>query len=290
MPAAPANASRRRSLVQPVGDHQPHARPDRQLQLVVGLVAPVERDPRGRDPGAHARFDLAAARREQVEPLVRGQPEHRVRGERLHGVERLRERATRRDRSRATRSDRSNTSNGVPNRPASATALCPAIHMPSARNDALAGHGFGPATAETAAAGRRSRPTPFAQPSTRSMTSGADTPSSPSRFAMTCFVPEASQRRAWVERLVVGDDAALRVEAMELRRQILRRRASGDADRVAPRRSRAWPGTSASARKRSSSLSCVRSERSTSAIAFNATPWYSALRRMLAIRACPYCT
>ena len=45
---------------------------------------------------------------------------------------------------------------------------------------------------------RRSRPTPSAQPSTRSMASGADTPSSPSRFAMTCFVPEASHRRACV--------------------------------------------------------------------------------------------
>ena len=96
MPAAPANASKRRSSSRPSAISEPHACPDRQLQLVVGLVASVERDPRGRDPGAHARFDLAAARREQVEPLVRGQPEHRVRGERLHGVERLRERALRR--------------------------------------------------------------------------------------------------------------------------------------------------------------------------------------------------
>ena len=83
-------------LVEAVGDQEPHTYPDRQLQLLVGLVASVERDPRGGDPGAHARFDLAAARREEVEPLVRGQPEHRVRGERLHGVERLRERETRR--------------------------------------------------------------------------------------------------------------------------------------------------------------------------------------------------
>ena len=92
-PAAPANASRRRSSSRPSAIRSRHTYPDRQLQLLVGLVASVERDPRGGDPGAYARFDLAAARREEIQPLVRGQPEHRVRGERLHGVERLRERS-----------------------------------------------------------------------------------------------------------------------------------------------------------------------------------------------------
>ena len=91
-PAAPANASRRRSSSRPSAIEEPHTYPDRQRQLLVGLVASVERDRARGDPGAHARFDLAAARGEEVEPLVRGQPEHRVRGERLHGVERLRER------------------------------------------------------------------------------------------------------------------------------------------------------------------------------------------------------
>ena len=79
-------------LVRTVGDHQPHASSNGELQLVIGLVPPVERDPGGRDAGAQAGFDLAAARGEQVEPFVDRQPEHRVRRERLDGVERLRER------------------------------------------------------------------------------------------------------------------------------------------------------------------------------------------------------
>ena len=162
------------------------------------LLPPVEGDARGRHAGPHARFDLAAGRGQEVEPLVDGHPKHRVRAERLHGVERLREREP--SRAEPARSDRprSNTTNGVPKRSASATALAPAIHMPSAWNDAFAGQGSGATAGGAGLPAHPCRAAPSAQPSTRSMTSGAETPSRPRRFAITCFVPVASHRRAWV--------------------------------------------------------------------------------------------
>ncbi len=198
MPAASANASTRRSSSRAVGDQQSHARPDRQLQLVVGLVAPVERDPR------RARPRRACTPR----PRPRSQRAGRAPRPRPAGASRARRTPSRRRTSSGTRASPSGAERPDPIDRTPATA-CRSVR-PAPRHSAPRStcRRLGTTRSRARGPGRRprshrppesrSRPTPSAQPSTRSMASGADTPSSPSRFAMTCFVPEASQRRACV--------------------------------------------------------------------------------------------
>ena len=74
-------------LVRTVGDHEREPRVDREPELRIGLVVPVEHDAVAAGPGTQARLDLAARRRQQVETLLEGDPDHGVRRERLDRVE-----------------------------------------------------------------------------------------------------------------------------------------------------------------------------------------------------------
>ena len=169
-----------------------------------------------RVPGPQRGLQLAAGRDQQVQALLDRDPHDGVRRERLHGVATRAAKRARIARSGREGHPRRRRARGVPYRAASSSAGSPATVRPRPMR-AEAGHG-GPAalpvSGVSACPASPDVPAPArpplrsssprvsrcgtAQPSARSMDSGAETPSNDSRVAIDLLGALASHSRAWV--------------------------------------------------------------------------------------------
>ena len=223
-----------------------------------------------------------AGRREQIEPLLQRDPDHGGAREGLHRVSaRGRSRPRRRD-IRSRRSSSSKTRSGRAEARREIGGRDPATRGPRAED-----------RVERPGDARRRAPRPAAaQPSTRSIDSGArHRPAARAGSRSPACVRAQSHSRACVSALVVVDHAALRVEAMERARPGPARACVSRWGARCSAAAATTAGTSASARS-SVELGVLRAARRgprrRSAAA--STPRSAAFRRMLAMRACPYCT
>ena len=183
-----------RAAPRAVRDHEREPRAHGERQLVVGLVVAVQDHARGGRARPQAGLDLAAGGGQQVEPLLQRDPDHGVRRERLHRVERRgRTPRARRGSARAGRPRRRRERRAEPRRRGPSAGI-PATTSPSGPNTAEAGQGpTGTVRCRPRLDGCR-RSAIGALHRLR----GAHARAAPSRFAITCFVPAQSHRRAWV--------------------------------------------------------------------------------------------
>ena len=244
----------------PVRDDSPRGL-ERRAPIRRRIVPPVEGDARGCHTGPHAGFDLAAGRGQEVEPLIDCHPKHRMRAERLDGVERLGNasgppgtaRSDRRDRTHQRRGEAIGQRQGARSGDPHAVRLEGRVRRPGVRSDRRV-----PVCGSSVPSGAvRSAIDPIHD-------LGRGDPQQTQEVAITCFVPVASpgvpgsaprRRRTHGIPCRTGgtsppDPASVCQPVDPLLRG--RRQLARDLGERA---------------QQTSSLSCVRTDRSTSAIA-----------------------